>query len=57
MNKHFQFKKQDEQSTKGAAKHRFNAKYSDEYDFSTKKSKNALQHRASQRRRQLSELH
>ncbi|MFT2089526.1 hypothetical protein [Paraglaciecola sp. 2405UD69-4] len=57
MSKHFHFKKQDEQSSKGAAKHRFNAEYSEEYDFVTKKSKKNSQRRASQRRRQFAELH
>lgn len=57
MSKHFHFKKNDSDKFNGAAKHRFNAEYSDELEFDTKKGKKAYQRRADQKRRQFADLH
>jgi hypothetical protein len=57
MSKNFHSKKDDNDKINGAAKHRFNAEYSDELEFNSKKSKKISQRRASERRRQFADLH
>ena len=57
MSKNFHSKKDDYGQFNGAAKHRFNAEYSDELEFNAKKNKKTSQRRANERRRQFDELH
>ncbi len=57
MSKQFHFKKNDYEQVTGATKHRFNAEYSDELEFNSKKGKKATQRRAAQRRREFADLH
>ena len=57
MSKNFHFKKNDDEKTNGAEKHRFNAEYSDELEVRAKKGKKVSQRRADERLRQLAELH
>lgn len=57
MSKNFHFKKDDYDKVNGAAKHRFNAEYSDELEFDAKKGKKISQRRAAERRRQSAGLH
>jgi hypothetical protein len=57
MSKNFHLKKNDYEKTDGAAKHRFNAEYSDELELSPKKGKKVSQRRADERSRQLADLH
>ena len=57
MSKNFHFKKNDYEKINGAAKHRFNAEYTDELEFNAKKGKQTSQRRAGERRRQSSDLH
>lgn len=57
MSKNFHLKKNDSDKINGAAKHRFNAEYSDELEFETKKGKKTSQRRADQKRRQFADLH
>ncbi len=61
MSKNFHFKKNDDEKVNGAAKHRFNAEYSDELKLnsnkSKKKSKQRAEERAEERLRQSADLH
>lgn len=57
MSKNFHLKKDDNDKINGAAKHKFNAEYSDEQEFDAKRSKKISQRRADQRRRQFADLH
>ena len=57
MSKNFHFKKDDNEKVNGAAKHRFNAEYSDELEFDAKKGKKTSQRRANERRRHFADLH
>ncbi|MBU3005020.1 hypothetical protein [Paraglaciecola arctica] len=57
MSKNFHFKKNDSDKMNGAAKHRFNAEYSDELEFDAKKGKKLSQRRADERRRQAADFH
>lgn len=57
MSKHLHSKKNDFEQVTGATKHRFNAEYSDELEFSTKKGKKSSPRRASQKRQQFADLH
>jgi hypothetical protein len=57
MSKNFHFKKNDDEKVNGAAKHRFNAEYSDELEFSSKKGKKKFPRRASESLREFTELH
>lgn len=57
MSKNFHSKRNDSDKINGAVKHRFNAEYSDELEFDTRKDKKASQRRANQRRRQFADLH
>lgn len=57
MSKNFHLKKNDYEKINGAAKHRFNAEYSDESELRSKKGKKVSQRRADERLRQIAELH
>lgn len=57
MSKNFHLKKNDYEKINGAAKHRFNAEYSDELELRSKKGKKVSQRRADERLRQIAELH
>ena len=57
MSKNFHLKKNDHEKINGAAKHRFNAEYSDELEFNSKKGKKTSPRRAIERLRGFTELH
>jgi hypothetical protein len=57
MSKNFHLKKNDDEKINGAAKHRFNAEYSDELEFKSKKGRKVSQRRADEKLREFAELH
>jgi hypothetical protein len=50
MSKNFHLKKNDDEKINGAAKHKFNAEYSDELEFKSKKGRKVSQRRADEKR-------
>ena len=57
MSKKFHFKKNDNERTDGAAKHRFNAEYRDELELNSKKVKKISKRIADEKLRQFADLH
>jgi hypothetical protein len=57
MSKNFHLKKDDNDKINGAAKHRFNAEYSDELEFDAKKGKKVSPRKVDARRRKFADLH
>jgi hypothetical protein len=57
MSKNFHFKKNDDDKIDGAAKHRFNAEYSDEFELNSKKAKKISKRINDEKLRQLADLH
>jgi hypothetical protein len=57
MSKNFHFKKNDDDKKDGAAKHRFNAEYSDEFGLNSKKAKKISKRINDEKLRQFADLY